>query len=88
MSKKEISITICTIGLIDTDHAMTDVGEFSPRALSTIPISSASDTALSVIKGGAQRWNNVYYPRDMFVYPHLYHIMPETIAALVRYIWS
>ena len=89
MSKKDISITICTLGLINTENVMTAVEEFRPGVLSKVPLSNPSDTALSVIKGGAQRWNTINYPRlRISAFSNLYHIMPETIASLVRYMWK
>ncbi len=44
-----------------------------------------SETALAVIKGGAQRWNEVRYPTMVtFICTNLYHFMPETFGALIR----
>ncbi len=89
MKKKDISISICLLGLTDTENVMKGMKEFRPGTLSTIPISNPSETALNVIKGGAQRWKIVYYPYfDMFIFMHLYNMMPETVAALLRYVWS
>ncbi len=90
MRKQDISITICTIGPIDTENHNRALNEFSPGMLSKFPyIPSSSEVALEVIKGGAQRWKEVYYTKmDKFVLVDLYFIMPETTAALVRYLWS
>ncbi len=88
MRKNDISITICTLGLVNTENVITAVEEFRPALLSMIPKANPSETALSVIKGGAQRWNNVNYPKEILVTTLLYHLIPETFAALARYIWS
>ncbi len=90
MRKGSVSITICIIGLVDTENAITAVEEFRPGFSSKFPtIANPSETALNVIKGGAQRWKYVYYPYlDIFMFNHLYNIMPETIAALLRIVFS
>ncbi len=84
MKKKDISITICALGPIGTENVMTAVNEFKPGIFSELPDPpSPSEVALEVIKGGAQRWKEVYYTKmDKFVFVDLYFIMPETIAAL------
>ncbi len=89
MSKKDISITIFTLGSVDTKNAITAVEEYRPGFSSKILMANSSETALYVIKGGAQRWKNMNYPNlPVFLFTNLYHIMPETIAALLRYMWE
>ncbi len=90
MKGKKISITICTLGLIGTENVIRALDEFKPGMLSKFPDPpSPSEAALEVIKGGAQRWKEVYYTKmEKFVFVDLYFIMPETIAALGRYLWS
>ncbi len=91
MGKKDISITICTLGFVDTKNVMTSLEEFKPGVLTKfqVPVADPSETALNVIKGGAQRWKNMNYPNlPVSLFTNLYHIMPETVAALLRYMWE
>ncbi len=90
MRKQDISITICTIGSIGTENHDRALGEFRPGIFSKLPdLPTPYDTALYIIKGGAQRWKEVYFTKkDKFIFVDLYFIMPETIAALARSVWS
>ena len=90
MKKRDISITLCILGPIDTDNIKRAANEFKPGIVSKYPeLPSPSDAALEVIKGGAQRWKEVYYTKmDKFVYIDLYFIMPEFVSAIVRFLWS
>ncbi len=90
MSKKDISVTICTIGFISTENAIAAMDRFRPGVMSDLPLATPSDTALSIIKAGAQRWKSVGYPRMVtFVFTNLYNIMPETMCTLLRYlVWG
>ncbi len=90
MSKKDISVTICIIGGIDTDSIKRAMDDFRPGMRSNLPdLASVSETALYIIKGGAQRWKTLKYPKmDTFILVDLYYMMPETIAALHRSIWE
>ncbi len=63
MKKKDISVTICTVGLIATESAMTNLEEFRPGFVSQFSPASPAETALNIIKGGAQRWNTLSYPK-------------------------
>ncbi len=94
MSNKDVSVTICTIGLVNTEHAITAFEGFKSGLVSTFTHfsfspASPADTAIHIIKGGAQRWNTVVYPiLHCTPFLTLYHFMPETAAAFVRYMWS
>ncbi|MGH0191976.1 UNVERIFIED_CONTAM: hypothetical protein FKN15_075058 [Acipenser sinensis] len=57
MKQESISITVCILGLIDTDSALRQVrGTVEAKAY------PASEAALAIIKGGATRQREVYYP--------------------------
>ncbi len=89
IKKKDISITICNIGFVRTENVVKAWEEFHPGLIYKFPIDDASTSALRILKGGAQRWNGVRYPKiDSFIFLDLYSIFPETIAALVRYYWD
>ena len=46
-----------------------------------------SDTALAIVKGGAQRWQRLYYPYiETKPNEMLCNIFPEAIATMKRYI--
>ncbi|KAM3876118.1 hydroxysteroid 11-beta-dehydrogenase 1-like protein [Diretmus argenteus] len=57
MKKSNVSISICTLGLIDTDSAMEKV-----RGLTDVPAYPATDAALSIITAGATRTPESFYP--------------------------
>ncbi|XP_071343588.1 hydroxysteroid 11-beta-dehydrogenase 1-like protein [Trachinotus anak] len=57
MRKSNVSISICTLGLIDTDSAMEKV-----RGVTDVPAYPATDAALNIIITGATRQPELFYP--------------------------
>ncbi|NXP26392.1 DHI1L protein, partial [Scytalopus superciliaris] len=57
MQKRNISITLCVLGLIDTEAALENT-----RGRVHIPPSPAPEAALAIIQGGATRVPEVFYP--------------------------
>ncbi|XP_008405418.1 hydroxysteroid 11-beta-dehydrogenase 1-like protein [Poecilia reticulata] len=57
MKKSNVSISICTLGLIDTDSAMDKV-----RGVTNVPAYPATEAALNIIIAGATRQLDLYYP--------------------------
>ncbi len=87
MRNADVSVTICTLGMVATESFMTEMERWKPGSLSQIAtlLASPSETALNIIKAGAQRWNTLSYPRMItFLYTDLYYFMRETTTWLVR----
>uniref|UniRef100_H2LI64 Hydroxysteroid (11-beta) dehydrogenase 1-like a n=2 Tax=Oryzias latipes TaxID=8090 RepID=H2LI64_ORYLA len=57
MKRSNVSISICTLGLIDTASAMKHVREFTD-----MPAYPAADAALNIIITGATRQRELFYP--------------------------
>ncbi|KAM7410176.1 hypothetical protein PAMA_001565 [Pampus argenteus] len=57
MKKSNVSISICTLGLIDTDSAMEKV-----RGVTNVPAYPATDAAMNIIITGATRQSELFYP--------------------------
>ncbi|TKS74459.1 Hydroxysteroid 11-beta-dehydrogenase 1-like protein [Collichthys lucidus] len=57
MKKSNVSISICTLGLIDTDSAMEKV-----RGVTNLPAYPAADAAMNIIITGATRQLELFYP--------------------------
>ncbi|XP_059494482.1 hydroxysteroid 11-beta-dehydrogenase 1-like protein isoform X2 [Stegostoma tigrinum] len=55
---RNVSITLCILGMIDTDSTMEKVKTMNIRMM----VSPASESALAIIKGGAVRAREIYYP--------------------------
>ncbi len=87
MKKMPISITICIFGPIETTNMRAAVNKFKPTMVSP-DLPSPSDSALVIIKGGAQRWKTVHYPMIDTIGLYFYYIMPETFHAFVRFMWA
>ncbi len=90
MRERNIVITICTIGVVSTENALARLKEFGLDAAAKFPqVGPPSDAALAIIKGGAQRWNDVEYPRAVvFGLTNLYHFIPEIFCAMARSLMS
>ncbi|NXS25212.1 DHI1L protein, partial [Mystacornis crossleyi] len=57
MQKRNVSVTLCILGLIDTDSALENTrGRVHLRA------SPAPEAALAIVRGGAARAHEVFYP--------------------------
>ncbi|NXR11623.1 DHI1L protein, partial [Semnornis frantzii] len=57
MQKKNVSVTLCILGLIDTETAME-----STRGKVHLSASPAPDAALAIVLGSAARLREVFYP--------------------------
>ncbi|KAM9763055.1 hydroxysteroid 11-beta-dehydrogenase 1-like protein [Menidia menidia] len=57
MKKSNVSISICMLGLIDTEHAMEKV-----KGITNVPAYPATEAALNIITTGATRQPELYYP--------------------------
>ncbi|NXI70977.1 DHI1L protein, partial [Anseranas semipalmata] len=57
MQKRNISVTLCILGLIDTDTALEKT-----RGKVYLPASPAAEAALAIIQGGATQVQEVFYP--------------------------
>ncbi|MBN3303218.1 hydroxysteroid 11-beta-dehydrogenase 1-like protein [Amia ocellicauda] len=57
MQRANVSVTICMLGLIDTKSAMDKV-----KGYTTMPAYPATDAALEIIKAGATRQKEFFYP--------------------------
>ncbi|KFQ72186.1 Hydroxysteroid 11-beta-dehydrogenase 1-like [Phaethon lepturus] len=57
MQKRNVSITLCILGLIDTDAALENI-----RGKVHLTASPAPEAALAIISGGAMRMQEVFYP--------------------------
>lgn len=57
MNNSNVSISICTLGLIDTESAMDKV-----RGITSVPAYPATDAALNIIITGATRQTDLFYP--------------------------
>uniref|UniRef100_I3JB86 Hydroxysteroid (11-beta) dehydrogenase 1-like a n=1 Tax=Oreochromis niloticus TaxID=8128 RepID=I3JB86_ORENI len=57
MKKSNVSISVCTLGLIDTDSAMEKV-----RGITDVQAYPATDAALNIIITGATRQPELFYP--------------------------
>ncbi|XP_061457489.1 hydroxysteroid 11-beta-dehydrogenase 1-like protein isoform X2 [Rhineura floridana] len=59
MQKKEVTVTLCFLGLIDMASAL------NTRDIVTLKAASASGAALAIVKGGATQAMDVFYPWTM-----------------------
>ncbi len=93
MKENGVSVTICTLGFIGTDSIVTGIKKYNEGILPKwarlgFSAASSSDTALYIIKGGAQKWKTLSYPKMHTSVLPLHYFMPETMAAFNRYLWT
>ncbi|XP_029002758.1 hydroxysteroid 11-beta-dehydrogenase 1-like protein [Betta splendens] len=83
MKKSNVSISICTLGLIDTESAMEKV-----RGVLDAPAYPATDAALNIITAGATRQQELFYP--WFTYSlHLFNdCFPSVMNRVIQNIYK
>lgn len=62
MKRSNVSISLCTLGLIDTESAMEKV-----RGVTSVPAYPASEAALNIVITGATRQQELFYPWFTYV---------------------
>ncbi|XP_008120779.2 hydroxysteroid 11-beta-dehydrogenase 1-like protein [Anolis carolinensis] len=79
MQQKEISITLCFLGLIDTESAISKTQ--GKVAMTAAP---ASEAALTIVKGGAIRAQEVFYPWTVRILFLVRDFFPAQRDAMIR----
>ncbi|XP_048354951.1 11-beta-hydroxysteroid dehydrogenase 1 isoform X2 [Sphaerodactylus townsendi] len=80
-----ISITLCILGLIDTDTAM----KATSGVFSSFPAAPKEECALEIIKGGALRQRDVYYKYSAVKIPVLFRDwVPDLLDYLIRMLFD
>lgn len=63
LKKSDVSITLCVIGLVGTNNAVTKLKEFERgNILEIVKPALPEDAAMAIIKGGALRKREIYFP--------------------------
>ncbi|KAL5019517.1 hypothetical protein ScPMuIL_002409 [Solemya velum] len=58
-----ISITLCTIGMIGTENAMSQMSDYGVQDVwKWFPPAQPEEAALAIVKGGVQRFREVFFP--------------------------
>jgi len=83
-----VSITISTIGLIGTESVVQKMTDFGlKKLLDSVPPAKAEDAALAIIKGGAAKHRDVWFPyaitRYMTLGGQLFPKFMEWVGALI-----
>lgn len=79
MKKSNVSVSICTLGLIDTDAAMEKV-----KGVTSVPAYPASEAALNIIITGATRQLELYYPWFTYVVAASKDMFPSVTNFIIQ----
>ncbi|XP_053713283.1 hydroxysteroid 11-beta-dehydrogenase 1-like protein isoform X3 [Synchiropus splendidus] len=79
MKNSNVSISVCTLGLIDTDSAMEKV-----RGVTNVPAYPASDAALNIIMTGATRQSEMFYPWFTYIITVCKDLFPSITDYFIR----
>ncbi|XP_033756781.1 hydroxysteroid 11-beta-dehydrogenase 1-like protein [Pecten maximus] len=92
MKNSNVSITICIIGFIATDNALSAFGEIQnglPLQRIIGSAASPSDTALDIIRGAATRQRELYTPfLKTYITSFLSGVCPSFIEYLIRAVYN
>uniref|UniRef100_A0A8C6T467 Hydroxysteroid 11-beta-dehydrogenase 1-like protein n=1 Tax=Neogobius melanostomus TaxID=47308 RepID=A0A8C6T467_9GOBI len=79
MNNSNVSLSICTLGLIDTDSAMEKV-----RDVIDLPAAPATEAALNIIKTGSTRQAELYYPWNTYIVSLTKDWIPAATNYIIR----
>ncbi|XP_061680028.1 hydroxysteroid 11-beta-dehydrogenase 1-like protein [Syngnathoides biaculeatus] len=79
MKSSNVTITTCTLGLIDTDSAMEKV-----KDISHVPAYPASEAALKIIMAGAARERELFYPWYTYIMTLIKDFFPATRDYIIQ----
>lgn len=79
MKKSNVSVSICTLGLIDTDAAMEKV-----KGVTNVPAYPASEAALNIIITGATRQLELFYPWFTYVVAASKDMFPSVTNFIIQ----
>lgn len=79
LKKSNVTISICTLGLIDTDAAMEKV-----KGITNVPAYPATDAALNIIITGATRQPELYYPWMTYIMTVTKDWLPSATNYIMR----
>ncbi|KAL4235523.1 hypothetical protein ACF0H5_003920 [Mactra antiquata] len=89
MRNRDVSITLCTLGLIGTETAINALSNFGQDfILKAVGPASPRDTALAVMKGGALRVREVFYPESVYYQLLFRDWCPEILDYFIRWMTS
>ncbi|XP_030583795.1 hydroxysteroid 11-beta-dehydrogenase 1-like protein [Archocentrus centrarchus] len=79
MKKSNVSISVCTLGLIDTETAMSKV-----RGVINMPANPATDAALNIIITGATRQPELFYPWFTYILTLIQNLFPSLTDYIIQ----
>ncbi|NXA78989.1 DHI1L protein, partial [Thryothorus ludovicianus] len=79
MQKRNVSVTLCILGLIDTDSALENT-----RGKVHLSASPAPEAALAIVRGGASRLPELFYPRWLRPLCCLWALFPSSGNQVLR----
>ncbi|CAH1789318.1 unnamed protein product, partial [Owenia fusiformis] len=90
LRKIDVSVTLCLLGFVGTENAVQQLRNYGFKGIvDYVPMSTPSSAALAIVKGGADRAREVYYPfmqvRSMTL---LRDIIPGTLAQIIGLVFS
>lgn len=90
MRNCDISITLCILGLIETENAVNQLKDYGQDfLLANIRAASSSDTALAIIKGGSARVRQIYYPyTQVMPFVMMRDFSPDFVDFINRFVYT
>ncbi|XP_072834282.1 hydroxysteroid 11-beta-dehydrogenase 1-like protein isoform X2 [Pogona vitticeps] len=79
MQEKDVSVTVCILGLIDTESALNKT-----RDVVDMKAAPVSDTALAIVKAGATRTMELFYPWTIQLLCLIRDWFPEQRNGIIR----
>ncbi|XP_071140812.1 hydroxysteroid 11-beta-dehydrogenase 1-like protein isoform X1 [Mytilus edulis] len=86
----DVSITLCVIGLVGTESAISELRNFGQHfLLKYIKAAEPPDAAYAIIRGGALRAREIYFPyMETRVLTLLRDLLPRTVDYINRWVYT
>lgn len=86
----DVSVTLCVIGLVGTESALTELKNFGQYfLLNTVKVAEPSDAAYAIIRGGALRAREIYFPyMETRILTMLRDWLPRTVDYINRFVYT
>ncbi|CAC5401754.1 HSD11B1 [Mytilus coruscus] len=86
----DVSITLCVIGLVGTESAISELRNFGQHfLLKYIKAAEPPDAAYAIIRGGALRAREIYFPyMETKILTMLRDLLPRTVDYINRWVYT
>ncbi|KAI0207616.1 Hydroxysteroid 11-beta-dehydrogenase 1-like protein [Lamellibrachia satsuma] len=89
MRRSGVSVTICFLGFIGTENAVTSLKQFGLNRVLTVEPTDPKETAQKIVAGAVARTKDVYFPYlQTRLTPLIREFFPDVFDFYIRYLYT